>query len=42
MMKRDEIGGIACHKRFDLYKGLLLDLGVGAKTNTGYGKLVEE
>jgi CRISPR-associated RAMP protein, cmr6 family len=42
MMKRDEIGGVACHKRFDLYKGLLLDLGVGAKTNTGYGKLVEE
>ncbi len=28
-------------QRFELYKGLILDLGIGAKTNTGYGSLKE-
>ena len=28
-------------QRFKLYKGLILDLGIGAKTNTGYGSLKE-
>ena len=28
-------------QRFEFYKGLILDLGIGAKTNTGYGSLKE-
>lgn len=28
-------------QRFELYKSLIMDLGIGAKTNTGYGSLKE-
>lgn len=36
-----KIAGIDSEKRFELYKSLILDLGIGAKTNTGYGNLTE-
>ena len=42
IIRKDKIGGLDSNKRFNLYKNLLLDLGVGARTNIGYGSLEEE
>lgn len=41
LLFNDEIAGISKENRFELYKGLILELGIGAKTNTGYGCLTE-
>lgn len=41
MLSPRKIAGIDSEKRFELYKSLILDLGIGAKTNTGYGNLTE-
>ena len=42
IIRKDKIGGLDSSKRFNLYKDLLLDLGVGARTNIGYGSLEED
>ena len=42
IIRKDKIGGLDSSKRFKLYKDLLLDLGVGARTNIGYGNLEED
>lgn len=41
ILRKDEIAGLSAETRFELYKELILELGIGAKTNTGYGNLVE-
>lgn len=41
LLRPEAIAGISSEKRFELYKNLILDLGIGAKTNTGYGSLTE-
>lgn len=41
LIEEKEICGLNSECRKNLYKGLLLDLGVGAKTNLGYGILEE-
>ena len=41
LLRPKPIAGISSEKRFELYKNLILDLGIGAKTNTGYGSLTE-
>lgn len=39
LLREKIIAGMNRKQRLDLYKNLILDLGVGAKTNTGYGSL---
>lgn len=41
ILRKEEIAGLSAETRFELYKELILELGIGAKTNTGYGNLVE-
>ena len=39
---RGEKAGLSAQNREDLFKKILLELGIGAKTNVGYGQFVEE
>lgn len=41
LLRPGNIAEISKEKRFELYKNLILELGIGAKTNTGYGNLTE-
>lgn len=41
LLREKTIAKMNREQRFKLYKGLILDLGIGAKTNTGYGSLKE-
>lgn len=41
LLREKTIANMNQGQRFALYKGLILDLGIGAKTNTGYGSLNE-
>ncbi len=41
IMKEEEIKGLSKDIREELYKTIILDLGIGAKTNHGYGHLIE-
>jgi len=33
--------GLAAHEKLTLFKSIILDLGIGAKTNVGYGNMVD-
>ena len=39
---KGEKSGLSAQNRKDLFKKILLELGIGAKTNVGYGQFVEE
>lgn len=39
---RGEKAGLSAKNREDLFRKILLDLGIGAKTNVGYGQFAEE
>lgn len=41
LLREKDIAQMSREQRFELYKSLILDLGIGAKTNTGYGCLTE-
>lgn len=41
LLREKTIAKMNREQRFKLYKSLILDLGIGAKTNTGYGNLTE-
>ncbi len=41
LLREKTIAKMNREQRFELYKSLILDLGIGAKTNTGYGSLKE-